>query len=53
MKVSKNVSIDIEQLNEVISYMESKEMSFSAAVCEALDIWLKVEKGKASFVILE
>lgn len=40
MKVSKNVSIDIELLNRVIR----KERSFSKAVAEALELWLTDEE---------
>ena len=39
MKVSKNVSIDIELLNKVVR----KERSFSKAVAEALELWLAEE----------
>ena len=40
MKVSKNVSIDLELLNKVVT----KEKSFSRAVTEALELWLAKEK---------
>lgn len=40
MKVSKNVSIDIELLNKVIR----KERRFSKAVAEALERWLADEE---------
>ena len=40
MKVSKNVSIDLELLNRV----RTKEESFSRAVAEALEIWLESER---------
>ena len=44
MKVSKTVSIDLELLRSVLS----EEKNFSAAVTEALEMWLakKVENEK-------
>jgi post-segregation antitoxin (ccd killing protein) len=44
MKVSKTVSIDLELLRTVLS----KEKNFSAAVTEALEMWLakKLENEK-------
>ncbi len=42
MKVSKNVSIDLGLLNEVVS----KERSFSKAVAEALELWLEKKRSK-------
>ena len=39
MKVSKNVSIDIELLNKV----RAKENKFSKAVSEALDLWINID----------